>query len=70
MATSQTVYTSGEVILAAAMNTNFGQLYSLQRGSVATDPGGLMMSDAGTQWFNTTDNQFKGWNGSAVVILG
>lgn len=30
----------------------------------------LGVGDAGLQWFNTTDNQFKGWSGTAIVILG
>lgn len=31
---------------------------------------GLIASDGGKIWFNTDDSQFKGWNGTAVVILG
>jgi hypothetical protein len=30
----------------------------------------LGIGDAGLQWFNSTDSQFKGWNGSSIVILG
>ena len=30
----------------------------------------LVVGDAGLQWYNTDDNQFKGWNGSAIIILG
>lgn len=30
----------------------------------------LVAGDAGLQWFNTNTNQFMGWNGSALVILG
>lgn len=41
---------------------------ALDRESVfSSDPGSPI---TGQIWFNTTDNQFKGWNGSAVVILG
>jgi hypothetical protein len=32
-----------------------------------TDVGNTM---TGQIWFNTVDGQFKGWNGSAIVILG
>jgi len=32
-----------------------------------TDPG---TPQVGQIWFNTIDKQFKGWNGTAVVILG
>jgi hypothetical protein len=34
---------------------------------LSTDP---VSPVVGQIWFNTTDSQFKGWNGSAVVILG
>ena len=30
----------------------------------------LHAGDAGLVWFNTTDGQFKGWNGSSIIILG
>lgn len=34
---------------------------------LATDPASPVASQT---WFNTTDHQFKGYNGSAIVILG
>ena len=54
----------------------------LQRGAItlvqeAALVAGFLAADAGTQWFNTVDGQFKGWNGNTgsgnydgVVILG
>jgi len=35
--------------------------------SVSADP---VSPSIGQVWFNTTDNQFKGYNGSSVVLLG
>ncbi len=35
-----------------------------------TNTGGFGAGDAGVMWYNTTVNSFKGWNGSAVVLLG
>lgn len=30
----------------------------------------LVLADGGLQWFNTDTNQYMGWNGTALVILG
>ncbi len=35
-----------------------------------TNTGGFGAGDAGVMWYNTTVNQFKGWDGSAIVVLG
>lgn len=34
-----------------------------------TNVGSLGASNKGLMWFNTTSNQFKGWNGTSVVIM-
>jgi hypothetical protein len=36
---------------------------------LASDPSGLSLFP-GQVWLNSTDNQFKGYNGSSIVILG
>jgi hypothetical protein len=63
----------GSVVLAETINNMV--TYIIAASSAAsfiapnfvTDPGS---PGVGQIWFNTTDSQFKGWNGSAVVILG
>lgn len=42
-------------------------LSSLEEASYVST---LVLGDRGTIWFNGTDSQFKGWNGTTVVILG
>jgi hypothetical protein len=37
---------------------------------VSSDPVGLGLADAGTQWYNSTDGQLKMWDGSSPRILG
>lgn len=43
---------------------------SLTDAQEATLVAGFTVANAGTTWFNITSFQFKGWNGSSVVILG
>jgi len=38
--------------------------------SEVTFASSLGAGDAGTMWYNAVDSQFKGWNGSAIIILG
>lgn len=37
---------------------------------LATDPTGLVATDEGRVWFNTTEKKWKGWNGTEIVLLG
>ena len=32
--------------------------------------GTLVAGDAGKMWYNSSSNQWKGWNGAGVSILG
>ena len=60
-----------DVVGDIRVNTNAG-LY-LGRFTTAQETtlvSGLVSADGGVQWFNTDEGQFKGWNGTAVVILG
>ena len=52
-----TVYNAGGVRVT--------QMTAAQEGALTLHAG-----DAGLVWFNTTDGQFKGWNGSSIIILG
>jgi hypothetical protein len=61
---------SGSVIFSiGSTSTGFG-FNRLDNAAEATYVGGLGLSDGGSVWFNTDDSQFKGWNGTAIVILG
>jgi len=51
------IYVSGDLI----------GLNSVFLGLLASDPGS---PTEGQIWYNTTDNQFKGYDGTEVVILG
>lgn len=41
-------------------------------GQVASDPdvSEWTARHRGSRWYNTTDEQFKGWNGSQIVLIG
>ncbi|MBM4253892.1 MAG: hypothetical protein FJ146_18140, partial [Deltaproteobacteria bacterium] len=43
---------------------------TLALSSNSADPAGLVAADKGKTWFNTTSNQIKYWDGSAVVAVG
>jgi hypothetical protein len=43
---------------------------SLHLSNNASDPSGLVASDKGKVWFNSTSNQVKYWDGSAAQPLG
>lgn len=63
----------GSVVLAETINNIVTYLIAASNAAsfvspnYAVDPGSPAV---GQIWFNTTDKQFKGWNGTAVVILG
>jgi hypothetical protein len=67
--TSTSVYDIGsgtykwkDAYFSGNMNAN-----SIFLGSLASDPGSPV---AGQIWFNSTDKQFKGYNGTSIVLLG
>ena len=64
---SQTVQTSGSVKITSNAGLYLGRLTDAQETTLVA---GLVAGDGGTIWFNTTDLGFKGWTGSAVVVLG
>jgi len=41
-------------------------------GKLAADPvtGAWGAAEGGRWWYNTTDHQFKGWNGTDIILLG
>jgi len=43
------------------------QMTSVQRTAMTAAWGA---GDAGKEWYNTTTNQWEGWNGAAIVIIG
>lgn len=51
-----------------AVTTN----WLLVSGVLAADPNtsGWGAAQGGAQWYNSTDLQFKGWDGTQVVLLG
>lgn len=66
-------------------NTSTGAIYRYLGGNPTLSAswfmtGGILTSDpdttgwgsaqAGSQWFNKTDMQFRGWNGSQIVVIG
>jgi hypothetical protein len=53
---------SGNIQMAASK--------TLALSTNSTDPSGLVASDVGKTWFNSSTNQIKYWNGSAAVALG
>jgi len=56
------IYVSGSLNLANVTVTG-----SVFLGVVASDPG---TPTEGQIWYNSTDKQFKGYNGTSTVILG
>lgn len=59
------VLDGGNVFISSTL-----QLGNFTDAQEATLISGWGAADKGKQWFNTTSDQFKGWNGSMVVILG
>ena len=59
---AQDVTNAGNVALAAAK--------TLGLGTYGADPAGLTAADKGKVWFNSTSNQMRYWDGSAVQTLG
>ena len=59
---TQDLTSIGNMALAASKTLNLG--------TYAVDPGGLVAADKGKIWFNTATNQMKYWDGSAVQALG
>lgn len=52
--------------------TDTVQNWLLVGGKLSSDPdiSAWGVRQSGARWFNTTDGQFKGWNGYAIVYLG
>lgn len=84
MATPVSFY-PGEVIRSADMNYNFNLVFSslsyflppMSTSTELTVVAAFGPTQAGTMWFNTTEKQFKGWNGTStpdnaagIIILG
>lgn len=46
--------------------------WMLVGGELKSDPdtSNWTSKQAGARWFNTTQSQYKGWNGIQIVILG
>ena len=59
---SQDLSSIGNMALAASKTLNLG--------TYAVDPAGLVAADKGKIWFNTATNQMKYWDGSAAQALG
>ncbi len=62
---------SGDATISATLQLGstlqLGKFTDAQETTLTSGWGAL---ESGKQWFNTDSNQFKGWNGAAVVILG
>ena len=59
---TQDLTSIGHMALAASKTLNLG--------TYAVDPAGLVAADKGKIWFNTATNQMKYWDGSAAQALG
>jgi hypothetical protein len=57
----------GDVKITTNAGLFLGRFNDAQESSLVA---GLTAGDGGASWFNIDDSQFKGWNGSATVILG
>ena len=59
---------SGNLNLSAQTNTKLGSYSSAQETTLIATP--LTTGDAGRTWYNTTTNQVRYWDGSAVQTVG
>ncbi|MBM4253425.1 MAG: hypothetical protein FJ146_15760 [Deltaproteobacteria bacterium] len=60
----------GSFDISNAGNVQMAASKTLGLSPNTSDPTGLLATDKGKTWFNTTTNQIKYWDGSAAVALG
>ncbi|MGE3757861.1 MAG: beta strand repeat-containing protein, partial [Pseudobdellovibrionaceae bacterium] len=63
----QNILATGHITMSPEMTINLGTYDNTQEDALDD---GLGLADKGKFWYNTSSNQLKFWNGTAVVALG
>jgi hypothetical protein len=67
MALTKSLTVAGDVSINTNAGMFLGRFTNSQETTLASSLG---LGDGGAVWFNTDDSQFKGWNGTEIVVLG